>query len=547
MDDTETPICEIHATDVLNPESWNLQRRDANFDRVMIALLYGSWNVRASAAIGKLPALISRMKASNPEMKNFALASVKVDTDDVSYELCVNNASEQQFGLGAPSELPAIVLIGASSTSRSGGDDKNVNTLRVEPLYLSGPKLDSLLSCIPMENDCSTNNADTLLKSIQTAWSNLFDSTGKLRPTSIKQNIVNRRIHTNSDPAIRIFIAGDRSQVGKSSICMGILGALLKSEKYSPADLAYIKPATQCEQTQLVQEFCNSKGILSCVPIGPIVYYKGFTRAFLRGESGETSEQLLQKASDAVDQLAVGKKVVIIDGVGYPAVGSITGTDNASVAKACGIMSSIPPNNPIRLPAPVLIIGKSGVGDAVDSFNINATYFSHKNIPVIGAIFNKLSLDGFYSLQNCKEAVEMYFHKFQPDKEVFGFIPEIPSLKNARENIANETAECQLKWAIEAAEAFVDQFKQCVDVDAIVNAAKQANTTYLQNQIAASRKILSTSPGKRPAEESSNAVLRNKHSRIENKNATSIPSTNHVSLTRAQIEAIATAAGAAGG
>jgi hypothetical protein len=434
-----------------------------------------------------------------------------------------------------------------SSTSRSGGDDKNVKKLRVEPLYLSGTKLDSLLSCIPIENDGLPNNSDTLLKSMHAAWSNLVDSKGKLRPTSIKQNIVKRRINTNSEPAIRIFIAGDRSQVGKSSICMGILGALLKSGKYSPADLAYIKPATQCEQTQLVQEFCNSRGILSCVPIGPIVYYKGFTRAFLRGESGETSEQLLQKASDAVDELAVDKKVVIIDGVGYPAVGSITGTDNASVAKACGIKSSIPPNNPVRIPAPVIIIGKSGVGDAVDSFNINATYFSHKEIPVIGAIFNKLSLDGFYSLQNCKEAVEMYFHKFQPDKEVFGFIPEIPSLKNARENIAIEAAECQLKSAIEAAEVFVDQIKQCVDVDAIVNAAKQANRTYMQNQIAKSSKILITSPGKRPAEESSNVVLPNKHAKIENKNTTSLPSLNHVSLTRAQIEALATAAGAAGG
>eukprot|EP00804_Cyclotella_cryptica_P025357 CCRYP_012461-RA/>CCRYP_012461-RA protein AED:0.10 eAED:0.10 QI:0/-1/0/1/-1/1/1/0/547 len=547
MEDAETFIRDIHATDAINPDCWNLECRDVNFDRVMIALLYGSWNARVSASIDKLPALISRMKESNPEMKNFAFASVKVDTDDVSYELSVNNASEQKFGLGAPSELPAIVFIGASSTETSGVDDKNTNKLRVEPLYLSGAKLDSLLSCIPIKDDGSINDSDTLLKSMQAAWSRLFDSAGKLRPASVKKNVVKTTISKDSEPAIRIFIAGDRSQVGKSSICMGILGALLKSGKYSPSDLAYIKPATQCEQTQLVQEFCKSKGIVSCIPIGPIVYYKGFTRAFLRGESGETSEQLLQKASDAVDELAVGKKVVIIDGVGYPAVGSITGTDNARVAKACGIKSSIPVDNPIRIPAPVLIIGKSGVGDAVDSFNINATYFSHKNIPVIGAIFNKISLDGFYSLQNCKEAIEMYFNKFQPDKMTFGFIPEIPSLVNARDNLVNESAECQLNYAIESAEAFVDQFMQYVNVDAILHAATQANRTYLQNHMATSSEILNATPRKRLAEEPSNLILPNNHTSIASKNATSLPSTNNVSLTRAQIEAMATRAGAAGG
>jgi len=60
----------------------------------------------------------------------------------------------------------------------------------------------------------------------------------------------------------------------------------------------------------------------------------------------------------AVEKIGNGKKIVLIDGVGYPSVGSICNLSNASIAKA--------------LSAPVLLIGKSGVGDAVDSYNLNS-------------------------------------------------------------------------------------------------------------------------------------------------------------------------------
>lgn len=275
------------------------------------------------------------------------------------------------------------------------------------------------------------------------------------------------------------------------------------------------------------------------------MYYKGFTRSFLKGETGETSEDLLHKASAAVDTLAVGKKVVIIDGVGYPAVGSITGTDNASVAKASGRLFSVPGSTTAakeRVPVPVLLIGKSGVGDAIDSFNINATYFSHQNVPVLGAIFNKMNLEGFYSLANCKEAIDMYFQNFQPEKQAFGYIPQIPALTNARESVASLSHEDQLKEAINSADLFVETFVKHVNVEAIVDAARKATSSYIQSTT--SPQIRETVPGtKRPLEEG--GVTRNsqsKHPRLASKYATP-----GFALSREQIEAMAAASGAAGG
>ena len=74
--------------------------------------------------------------------------------------------------------------------------------------------------------------------------------------------------------------------------------------------------------------------------------------------------------------------MLIIDGVGYPAVGSITQTSNAAVAKALG--------------APVLLVGKRGVGDAVDSYVLNRSVFELGSVPVLGAVFNKLADDSSY-------------------------------------------------------------------------------------------------------------------------------------------------------
>jgi hypothetical protein len=158
-----------------------------------------------------------------------------------------------------------------------------------------------------------------------------------------------------SGPSLRLFISGDRSSVGKSTTCQYLLASLLQLG-LSAHELAYIKPVTQCEAEQSVVQFCQEQGI-SCQGIGPVVFYKGFTRAYLDGTT-ETSSELLESVHKAVEDISEGKKLVLIDGVGYPSVGSICGISNADTAKV--------------LQAPVILVSKSGVGDAVDSFNLNA-------------------------------------------------------------------------------------------------------------------------------------------------------------------------------
>jgi len=203
----------------------------------------------------------------------------------------------------------------------------------------------------------------------------------------------------DNSACVRIFVAGERSGSGKSSTCVALLDALL-ARGYRPAELGYIKPATQCESPQLIGAYCAAKGI-ACVGVGPVVFYKGFTRAFLAGDFGSppsaAAAALLASAASAVDALAAGRKVVLVDGVGYAAVGSICGVSNAAVAAAAR--------------ASVLVMGKPGVGDAVDAFNLTASFFRTQGagLAVRGAIFNRLQLGGYYALPKCAEAVGLYF------------------------------------------------------------------------------------------------------------------------------------------
>ncbi len=205
-----------------------------------------------------------------------------------------------------------------------------------------------------------------------------------------------------------LFISGDRSSVGKSTVSLAIIESLVKLG-VPPSTIAYIKPVTQCEAVQPITLFCQRFSIQTEV-VSPLVFYKGFTRAFLNNEMG-SSNNLIHEIKNAIKKVSKGKKLVIIDGVGYPAVGSICGISNSDVCKSIN--------------APVLLIGKPGVGDAVDSFNLNKRltiiyiynifiticffiiffiifyirFFEFDGNKVIGVIFNKLAKDGFYSLE----------------------------------------------------------------------------------------------------------------------------------------------------
>eukprot|EP00008_Paramoeba_atlantica_P003139 CAMPEP_0201490310 /NCGR_PEP_ID=MMETSP0151_2-20130828/26120_1 /ASSEMBLY_ACC=CAM_ASM_000257 /TAXON_ID=200890 /ORGANISM="Paramoeba atlantica, Strain 621/1 / CCAP 1560/9" /LENGTH=284 /DNA_ID=CAMNT_0047876225 /DNA_START=60 /DNA_END=911 /DNA_ORIENTATION=- len=228
----------------------------------------------------------------------------------------------------------------------------------------------------------------------------------------------------NSDPdpsSSFLFVAGMHSSAGKSTTCLTILSHLF-SNGYSADSLAYIKPVTQCEQIQPVTKFCHDNGIRH-VDIGPVVFRAGVTYECIEESEEEgliQRQKRLDSVIEAVKKVGRGRKFVLIDGLGYASVGGVAGVSNAQVAAALG--------------APVLLVGKTGVGDAIDSMNMAHIYFRHYGAKVLGAIFSKVRVDcARHPLENCKKYVTMYFDRHAGDLSVkiYGFVPENPDLKRS--------------------------------------------------------------------------------------------------------------------
>ena len=98
-------------------------------------------------------------------------------------------------------------------------------------------------------------------------------------------------VNEGAPRATRLFVAGGATHAGKSTVCLGVLQAAL--EKYGASKVAYVKAATQDEREDTVSRFCAANKIeyrsgKQC----PIVYYAGFTRAFLDGSAEKACEDL---------------------------------------------------------------------------------------------------------------------------------------------------------------------------------------------------------------------------------------------------------------
>lgn len=453
--------------------------------------LHGSWNKDLRQA----EAVLRQWAPSVRQGRKFVMGMVQVDESDDSMEACCgDNGCSVSMGFCPPAVLPALVAV-VQDASKKQSFIQIIHGITPSDIMLGSP---------------------LILNRIKATFNELI--LGVARPCAPERK---RSQPPPKEDALRIFIAGDRSNVGKTSVSLGILGSLI-ALGYDPSDIAYIKPATQDESKQLLQEYCEKVGI-RCVPMGPVIYYKGFTRAFLAGETESTS-QLLQKVTTSLNELADGRRVILIDGVGFPAVGSICGTDNASVAKAC----SYSDQNPLG----VIVVGPSGVGNAVDSYNLNASFFEARGVPVMGAIFNKLALDGYYSLENCKDQVSSYFRQFQATSRPFGFVPLFPPI--AGDNPMDHLDE------------FFQTFSEHVNVKEILESARtiQKNPSSATLVQAAKRLKIEPETGAPPAENPSSATMVKPAKRLKVEPETGAPPAEKRRSTREEIEAAASAKGA---
>jgi dethiobiotin synthetase len=210
-----------------------------------------------------------------------------------------------------------------------------------------------------------------------------------------------------------LYVMGAETGVGKSTVCLGLLAYFL-SQGFKASQLAYIKPMTQCITPQKVALFCEKTHIDVRATDG-LVFSKGFTRDFIAGLTRNSAE-LKQDILASINDIAQHKAIVIIDGIGHPAVGSVIGVSNVDIALA--------------LECSVIYIAHSGIGKTIDSTVLNITFMQSKGINKIGVIFNQLSDE----LMTIQPSINKRVQELLPTISILGFLTKNQKLDELIQN-----------------------------------------------------------------------------------------------------------------
>ncbi|MCH9627199.1 MAG: Phosphate acetyltransferase [Chlamydiales bacterium] len=176
-----------------------------------------------------------------------------------------------------------------------------------------------------------------------------------------------------------IFVAATGQNVGKTTICLGMIAALKK--KFPK--LGFMKPVGQ-------QHVCVGSSLLVDKDVvlfkehfnlptryedmSPVIFPRGFTREYL---DGKVDPSLLKdKITISFAHIQKANDFTIVEGTGHVGVGSIVTLNNATVAAQLGLE--------------VVIIAKGGLGSAFDELALNKTLCDQVGVKIAGVILNRV-------------------------------------------------------------------------------------------------------------------------------------------------------------
>ncbi len=176
-----------------------------------------------------------------------------------------------------------------------------------------------------------------------------------------------------------IFVAATGQNVGKTTICLGMIAALKK--KFPK--LGFMKPVGQQhvrvgssllvdKDVVLFKEYFNLPDRYE--DMSPVIFPRGFTREYL---DGKVDPSLLKdKITSSFTHIHEANDFTIVEGTGHVGVGSIVTLNNATVAAQLGL--------------DVVIIAKGGLGSAFDELALNKTLCDQLGVKIAGVILNRV-------------------------------------------------------------------------------------------------------------------------------------------------------------
>lgn len=176
-----------------------------------------------------------------------------------------------------------------------------------------------------------------------------------------------------------IFIAATGQNVGKTTLCLGIIAGLQK--RFS--SIGFIKPVGQ-QHVQIEEGLNVDKDVVlfkkhfglpaAWSDMSPLIIPAGFTRNYLEGKIPQTS--MLEKIQSSFYRVAKDNQYTVVEGTGHVGVGSIIDLNNAQVA-AC-------------LQTDIIMIASGGLGSAHDELALNLGMCRDYGVKVRGVILNRV-------------------------------------------------------------------------------------------------------------------------------------------------------------
>jgi BioD-like phosphotransacetylase family protein len=222
-----------------------------------------------------------------------------------------------------------------------------------------------------------------------------------------------------------IFVAATRQHVGKTSVSLALLSGLMKRfDKVGfmkPVGQTSLSILTDTGETVMIDKdaaLAKKQFQLDHVPwecISPVLIPGGYTRDYLDGNPEEEysllQQQQKQRIQTSYAEIASRSDVVLCEGTGHTAVGSVVDASNADVAS--------------WLETPMVLVVNGGIGRAVDELSLNYTYCKAHNVPIAGVVVNQVLPEKY---DQTVEYLQKAFQHKGWNMPILGTIPDRPFL-----------------------------------------------------------------------------------------------------------------------
>jgi len=219
-----------------------------------------------------------------------------------------------------------------------------------------------------------------------------------------------------------IFVAATKQHTGKTTVSLALMSGLRK--RFREQGVGFIKPvgqqsitvanadteaAIEVDKDVVVMKEHFRLDHLNYRDMSPVMIPRGYTRDYIKGKIKHADQ--VDKITSSFNRIACKSELVLCEGTGHCAVGSIVDLNNAQVARHLG--------------AHVVLVANGGLGSTFDDLELNRILCLYHQVPIAGVILNKVKRDKY---DQTREYISLALSQSWGNVPLLGCIPDRPFL-----------------------------------------------------------------------------------------------------------------------